>query len=203
MKFKSITGNLIKTLVFGNIWIALCAVSMYACTVVLHRLEWSWLLAGSIFGATLFVYNYHRLFRKKQIYARQISDRHKWILRHDKSLRWLAIAGFVLAVACFVPFLNAVLVYRLSPFLLLALFYVIPVWKGRQKWLRIRDIPYVKIFLVAAVWSFVTVVLAFLANDSEWLPDTGAWITIAHRFIFIFAITLPFDIRDLAHDKSG
>ncbi|MEZ5173587.1 MAG: hypothetical protein R2850_08790 [Bacteroidia bacterium] len=46
-------------------------------------------------------------------------------------------------------------------------------------------------------------VLAFLANDSEWLPDTGAWITIAHRFIFIFAITLPFDIRDLAHDKSG
>jgi 4-hydroxybenzoate polyprenyltransferase len=118
-------------------------------------------------------------------------------------LQVLALVGLLLAAGCFIPFLNKVLVIRLSPFLLLALFYVVPVWKTKGKWIRVRDIPYFKIFLVAAVWSFVTVVLAFLADNASWKPDIAAWGSILHRFIFIFAITLPFDIRDLEHDRGG
>ena len=203
MRLPPFIGELLKAVVFGNVWVALCAVAMYVCTVLLHRLEFNLFLAGSIFGATLFTYNYHRLFRKEKIYRGVVSERHLWIIEHHKKLQVLAVLGFLLAAGCFVPFLNKVLLIRLSPFLLLALFYVIPIWKREGKWLRVRDIPFFKIFLVAAVWSFVTVVLAFLADDSLWFPDLGAWISIAQRFIFIFAITLPFDIRDLEHDKSG
>ncbi|MEX1189302.1 MAG: UbiA family prenyltransferase [Bacteroidia bacterium] len=176
---------------------------MYWCTAYLHDLDIQVFLSLSIFGATLFIYNYHRLFRKKVIYAKEISERHQWILAHDRLLQVFAVAGFLLAAGCFIPYLNPTLFFRLSPFLLLSLFYVIPVWKGKKKWLRVRDIPFMKIFLVAAVWSFVTVFLAFLAEDPFWFPDIDAWLTTLQRFIFIFAITLPFDIRDLAHDRSS
>jgi len=193
--------KIIRLGVFGNLWVSLCAVSMYWCTAVMHDLKIHLLLSFSIFGATLFIYNYHRLFRKKVIYAKEISERHKWILAHDKLLQAFAVLGFLLAAGCFLPYLEKTLFLRLSPFLLLSLFYVVPVWKGKKKWLRVRDIPYVKIFLVAAVWAFVTVFLAFLAEDPLWFPDKAAWFSAAQRFVFIFAITLPFDIRDLKHDE--
>ena len=203
MKIPERILGLLRLLVFGNLWVAFCAVSMYWCTVYLHQMEVQFQLSLSIFGATLFIYNYHRLFRKEIIYKGYISNRHRWILSHHRLLQAFAIAGFILSVGCFIPYINPTLVFRLSPFLLLSLLYVIPVWKKGKKWIRIRDIPYIKIFLVAAVWSFVTVFLAFLAEDPYWFPGVAEWSTALQRFIFIFAITLPFDIRDLAHDRSS
>lgn len=203
MKFPERIQSLLRLLVFGNLWVSFCAVSMYWCTVFLHRMEIHYELSLSIFGATLFIYNYHRLFRKEIIYRGHISERHRWILSHHKLLQTFAIAGFILALGFFIPYLNPTLIFRLSPFLLLAFLYVIPVWRRGKRWIRIRDIPYIKIFLVAAVWSFVTVFLAFLAEDPYWFPGLAEWSTAIQRFVFIFAITLPFDIRDLAHDQSS
>jgi len=192
-----------RLLVFGNLWVALCAVSLYWCTALIHSLEINVFLSLSIFSATVFIYNYHRLFRKKIIYAKVRSERHEWILQHKRMLRALAYISLIAAIGFFVPYLNVTLFLRVSPFLALALFYVIPLWKSGGKWLRVRDIPFIKIFLVAAVWSFVTVFLPFLVDDPEWLPNLGSWHTIVQRFIYIFAITIPFDIRDLEHDKAS
>jgi 4-hydroxybenzoate polyprenyltransferase len=192
-----------RLLVFGNLWVAFCAVSLYWCTALLHKLEIEVFLSLSIFNATVFIYNYHRLFRKKVIYEKVRSERHEWILMHEKELQILALITLISAIGFFVPYMNIRLFLRFSPFLALALFYVIPIWKRRGKWLRVRDIPFIKIFLVAAVWSFVTVVLPFLADDPEWLPNVEIWHTIVQRFIYIFAITVPFDIRDLKLDKAS
>ena len=196
-------SKVIRTVVFGNLWVSFGAVCMYWSTVVLHHLSFSPFLSASIFGATLFIYNYHRLFRKELIYKKQASARHDWILNNASLLRIFALLGMILAVAGFVPYLNSTLFFRFSPFILLALLYVIPVWKKGKKWLRLRDIPYLKIFLVSAVWAFVTVFLPFLAHDPFWTPTLPEWLTTFQRFIFIFAITLPFDIRDLEHDRSN
>lgn len=197
-QFQKIT----RLVVFGNLWVSFGAVCMYASTVILHHLKLDWRLAACIFMATLFIYNYHRLFRKKKIYRGVISDRHRWIIAHDKLLQASAILGLILSVYLFLPYINERLILRFLPFASLALFYVVPVWKKEDKWLRIRDIPYVKIFLVASVWTFVTVLLPFLCIDPNWFPDTAVLITAAQRFMFIFAITMPFDIRDLEHDRS-
>jgi 4-hydroxybenzoate polyprenyltransferase len=192
-----------RFVVFGNFWVAFCALSLYWCTALIHGLELHFSLSMSIFGATAFIYNYHRLFRKKIIYAKERSERHNWILNNQRFLQVLAIVSALVAVGFFIPYLNETLVLRFSPFLLLALFYVVPLWKSKGKWKRVRDIPFVKIFLVAAVWAFVTVFLPFLADNPEWLPNSGSWFTMVQRFIFIFAITIPFDIRDLKHDKAS
>ncbi len=202
MQIPGWLSKIIRFVVFGNIWISLCAASLYWVTTCLHQIPFSPRIFAGIAGATLFIYNYHRLFRKKAIYKSQISERQQWILEHHLQLRLLAISGCALSIFSFLPFLTEQLFLRASPFLFIALLYVIPLWKRGNTWYRFRDIPYLKIVLVAAVWAFVTVFLPFLCINSAWFPDQSVWLTVLQRFLFIFAITLPFDIRDLAYDQE-
>ena len=81
---------------------------------------------------------------------------------------------------------------------LLSMAYVLP-WLGGRR--RLRDLNYLKIFLIAFVWAWVSVVLPALALHLEW--SIPVWILFLERLLFIFAITLPFDIRDLEVDAHN
>jgi 4-hydroxybenzoate polyprenyltransferase len=192
--------KIVRILVFGNCWVAFGAACLYWCTCILHKITPSIHLSMGVLGATLFIYNYHRLFRKTAIYAWQRSERHRWIVAHDALLKFFALLGLSLTIIGFLPFLTVPFIFKFSPFIVLTILYVVPIWRIDAKWIRLRDLPFIKIILVALVWSFVTVFIPFLANDINWLPSLSVWITFVQRFIFIFAITIPFDIRDLAHD---
>ena len=81
---------------------------------------------------------------------------------------------------------------------IISLGYVIPFLSGKK---RLRDFNHIKIFLIAIVWSWVTVFLpAFEIGEATTLP---VGLMILERAFFIFAITLPFDIRDLKVDSHS
>jgi len=81
---------------------------------------------------------------------------------------------------------------------IISLGYVIPFLKGKK---RLRDFNHIKIFLIAIVWSWVTVFLPAL--EIEATNSLSVWLMILERALFIFAITLPFDIRDLKVDSHS
>jgi 4-hydroxybenzoate polyprenyltransferase len=59
---------------------------------------------------------------------------------------------------------------------------------------------------VALVWAFVTVCLPFVILPDftfQSLLNPNIILTASNRFLFFFAITLPFDIRDLEHDRKN
>ena len=58
-----------------------------------------------------------------------------------------------------------------------------------------------KIFLITIVVSFVTIFLP-VANDPSVLLDLNTQFHFLTRCLFIFAITIPFDIRDMDYDKE-
>jgi 4-hydroxybenzoate polyprenyltransferase len=58
-----------------------------------------------------------------------------------------------------------------------------------------------KIFLIAIVWAWVTVLLPAVQEDQ--LEQWSTWGMSLERSLFIFAITLPFDIRDLKVDERS
>ena len=62
--------------------------------------------------------------------------------------------------------------------------------------------PYIKIFIIAGVWAFVTVIFPIKSFGKEWYScDT---FMVVERMAFVLAITIPFDIRDMAFDaKTG
>ncbi len=62
-----------------------------------------------------------------------------------------------------------------------------------------RKVKFLKIFLISYVWACCTVILPVLQADQKITSEVI--LLFVDRFIFIFAITLPFDIRDLKKDQ--
>lgn len=80
---------------------------------------------------------------------------------------------------------------------ILSIIYIIPIIKFKSKWIGLREFPFFKIFYIAFVWSLFTHIFPVLNLTSEWFS-----IGLLRRFIFIIALTIPFDIRDYEVDKD-
>jgi len=79
-----------------------------------------------------------------------------------------------------------------------SLAYVLPFFGKRR---RLRDFNQIKIYLVALVWAWVTVVLPVVQAEIDF--NTSHVLMYFERALFVFAITLPFDIRDLKVDRHS
>ena len=83
---------------------------------------------------------------------------------------------------------------------ILSLGYSVPALVKGAKGLR--SIKLLKIFLIMYVWAATTVFFPVVgAGQSIWHRDIV--LLFIERALFIFAITLPFDIRDYHSDRSG
>ncbi|MFT4664419.1 MAG: 4-hydroxybenzoate polyprenyltransferase [Polaribacter sp.] len=161
--------------------------------ILSDKIEFTY-LTGLVFLATLFLYAAHRIVGISRLKDFFDVDRYNVIA----SFKWhiflyAAVAG-VGCLYCFL-YLDRALQWALILPGLFSLAYVIP-FLGNKK--RLRDVNHVKIYLIAIVWAFVTVVLPALElKQATTLPVLLMFI---ERVFFIFIITLPFDIRDLKVD---
>lgn len=86
------------------------------------------------------------------------------------------------------------IIYLIFPFIISA-GYVIPL---RSEY-RLRDINYIKIFLIALVWAYISILPIILTDG---LSATLLSYLI-EKFLFLLAITIPFDIRDKTIDSRN
>ena len=87
---------------------------------------------------------------------------------------------------------------------LLALGYNIPFLTLNNQKIGLRNIPGIKLFLIALVWSVSCVLLPVVELEHNYqvnISSAETLLLVAKRFMFIAAITIPFDIRDLFQDK--
>jgi len=71
----------------------------------------------------------------------------------------------------------------------------------RVKFLPLRSIPLLKIFLISFVWASIGTVLPFLeTSDYHYFQFV---IIFLSQFFFIMAIALPYDIRDFYKDYKN
>lgn len=150
-----------------------------------------WLMYGLFaFFSTLAVYNGQRLFKAEK-------SKHTpwllWVKRHEKKL-------FLLIVVC--SLVSIVLLFLLQQFNLYALltlgitglisvFYVIKLGKR-----NLREIPYIKIHLIAVTWTIILVLFPLLNEGSK---EFGIGLVLSH-YLYVIAVTIPFDIRDIKYD---
>ena len=64
----------------------------------------------------------------------------------------------------------------------------------------LRKAPFMKIFVISIVWTIGTTILLVLENNLIFSEDVI--LNIIARFLFVFAITIPFDIRDIKYDTG-
>ena len=150
-------------------------------------------LLGFIFFATLFLYAVHRIVGLKRSQPFRQAGRYEVIGRFRSHIAFYALIAILCAGLFFLQLPLRVMAAAVLP-CLLALGYVVPLWKGY----RLRDLHYLKIFLIALTWSWITVILPAMELGLSYAFPV--YIMLLERVVFVFAITIPFDIRDMEID---
>lgn len=88
-----------------------------------------------------------------------------------------------------------------SPLALLSFFYSVPVIPSAGGRMAIRALPGVKIFMIALVWTGVTLILPIYIDGRPIDAEIG--LAVIQRLLFMIAITIPFDMRDLKYDHES
>lgn len=147
-----------------------------------------------VFFATLLLYALHRL-----VGLRMAADvpRYQRVVKYRKSLIISALVGIMGSLLFFLQ-LDSPLRITVLPVAFLSLGYALPVLPGGR---RLRDLPYLKVFLVAGCWAVVTVVLP--AMEYHILYNIPMWLMAIERMLYIFAFAIAFDIRDMEVDRQN
>jgi len=151
----------------------------------------NWLLYGLFsFYATLGVYNGQRLFKLNR---KSLTPWLQWVKKYQRSLFILSILSSLLAgiIVLKIGVSNTTSWMLLLASTFVSLFYVIRVF-GKN----FREIPMLKIHLIALTWVSVLILFPLL---NEGALDQSMNILVAH-YLYIVAVTIPFDIRDLKYD---
>ncbi len=156
----------------------------------------TWLL-GLVFFATLFVYALHRIIGISKVHEFLELERYAVIEKFKHHISFYALIAGIGGAICFWNISTAIKLSLIIPGII-SLGYVLPFMKGKK---RLRDFNHIKIFLIAIVWAWVSVFLPAMENIE--LMNYSIWLMVVERALFIFAITLPFDIRDLKVDTHS
>jgi len=192
----------IEALINSNIYIALAAVLFTVQAQIQLGMKPQWHpYLFIIFFATLFEYNVHRLITVLTNNAALNSKKHRWVRENLNAFYGVvavSVAGFI-----FVTFMaKKEVLIALAPVAVLTVFYSIPFFGFNQTLFRLREIPYLKIFLISFVWSYSTIILPIIQANIT-LERNQLILMLVERFLFIFAITIPFDVRDMEADQQA
>jgi len=178
--------SIIHFLVYSNIWVACCALCLAISTEVLFGIA-NLKVSQFVFFATLFIYNFQRIVQLKK---GQKNARKDWLNQHGIVICLLILVSGLMGLYRFIDFrlgTQTVIIFLgclsvLYPF-------------------RLRRIPFLKIFIISLVWAISTLLLLVLENNTP--ISQNVVLNLIARFLFVFSITIPFDIRDLKYDAQN
>jgi len=174
----------------SSIHVALAICALTAITVLSYDLPWDFWRFVFIFSASITGYNFAKFAGKAGLYHRSLA----WNL---KEIQVFSFFCFLLLI--FAAFKQSFLFLMINSVLaLLTVFYSIPFFKKPH---GLRQLSGLKIFIIAAVWSGATLWLP-LANNKQLLSWDVLDRTLSY-FVFVLALILPFEIRDLKYDNSN
>jgi 4-hydroxybenzoate polyprenyltransferase len=201
---KKIFDKALDYVLFSNVFIGLCAVAQAKVTYYLLNAECDKHVLGILFFATIALYNFSMLLSRPAEPQKSPFKRVRWIDSHYRlmiSLTLIAILSTIVA-ALFLSTASQILLLFLG---VIAVCYNLPIFTMGDLKFGLRNVPGLKLFLIALIWSLSCVLLPIVELGNTQLvviPPNDIILLIAKRFLFIAAITVPFDIRDLYQDKT-
>ena len=178
----------------SSIHVALAVFSLSYITFLEFNISYDNSVLYFIFYASITGYNFVKYFEVTKFHHRSLST---WL----KLIQIFSLLCFVLM--CYYSFrLEKITMFYITVFAVLTFLYTIPFIPKRKllnKQSNLRNIGGLKVFLIAFVWTGVTVFIPLLNNHLS--IDKGVIIESVQRFLIVIMLMLPFEIRDLQFDS--
>ncbi len=191
-------------LLFSNLFIGVCAVAQGMVTYYLLAAPPDKYILMFLGCSTVLIYNLSMLLSWPAQPQQSPFKRVRWIHSHYR----LTISLTLISALCVIPLALWYLNFQAQILMLftglIAVAYNFPFLTIHQKKIGLRNIPGIKLFLIGFVWAVSCVLLPILNIEHVHgisIPLNETILLVAKRFLFICAITIPFDIRDLFQDK--
>ena len=177
--------------------VSLAAAALFAMTQMELIDSCNWYFVFLMFFSTWFMYMAHRFIGLLMNPALEKAERFGFLKTYS---------GFILSLA---TVFGIGLLYIVSQIwkelewgkliipVLVVLSYSLPIFRRK----RLRDLPYIKLFAIGLIWSFLTVAMTFKGYPTG-LVNLATFLML-ERILFIIAITIPFDIRDEQVDREA
>lgn len=189
-------------IIFSNFLIAMAAVAQCLLTYMVLALQTNWYVVGIEGTATLLLYNFSLFLSKPKVPQNSPYLRTRWVFGHEGIFWTNSMAAVLLLLLCLwhVHFYTWVFLAVVG---LVSIGYSLPVFRFKGRPGGLRQVPGLKLFHIALVWSL----------SSVGLPVVEAWAEGGHidwqmanalgllKILFLLICTLPFDIRDMKQDS--
>jgi len=184
-----ILKSLFKFYINSSIHVALSVVSLTIITFIRFDVKIDLHLLTFIFLATISGYNFVKYAPVAKLYHRSLTKRLKVIQFFS------FLCGILLFVSCF--YIKKEVIYLSIILGLLNMFYAIPAPKS-----SLREIPLLKIFVIAVIWATTTVCFPFIyVGDS--ISFNNLWVfELIERFFLVVLLMVPFEVRDYPYDRN-
>lgn len=195
-RFISFISRIFSYYVQSNIHVSISAGALVLITGLYFNVDMTY-SAFFISLSTCFSYNMIRYLKSKNELLKP--EIQKWFDENLKGLLVLNGVVLLLLIDCVLKMRLEELFFIL-PFALCTLFYMLPTVRVFRKKVFLRNVPGLKIFLIAVAWAGLTTLYPFYHNS---LPiGLNEWLVFVSRFLFVIVLTIPFDIRDLDFDSQ-
>jgi 4-hydroxybenzoate polyprenyltransferase len=191
-----------RNTVYSNVWIAIGAAAFCFQGELLIDASSGGILPLFVFFATVFLYNFQRAVKLFHKPSYSIPGRNTWLVKNRKAIGlWSIVGGLAMLVIAFTLPLRDWIVLSIGG--IVSILYVTKIGRRGGKSLAIRELPFIKIFLIAFSWVITGVVFPWVHHGywSVFESKEILWVAL-EKLCFIVAITIPFDIRDLQYDDS-
>jgi 4-hydroxybenzoate polyprenyltransferase len=200
---KKTLQSVFDFLLFSNIFMSLCAVAQGLVTFYLIGTKPVLPVIGLLFTSTLGIYNFCILITKPKDPDNSPYKRVRWFYAHYRLMVTFTMVSLLSLIPLFflMSMESRILLIFFS---IISFLYGIPLFSLNGRKFGFRNLPGLKQFLITLVWTMSTVLLPILEAQHAYLTNISlrdTTILIAKRFLFIAALTVPFDIRDLFQDK--
>ena len=172
----------------SSIHVALAVYALVRITERYFNLSYNEPLDYFIFYGTITGYNFVK-------YAGIAKLHHRSLTNNLKLIQVFSFVCFGLTVFYGVQLQLKTLLFFI-PFGILTLLYAVPIFRK-----NLRNISSIKILIIALVWAGVTTLLPML-DVKVFTFSKNQILAFVQRFLFVIALTIPFDIRDLQFDDQ-
>ena len=186
--------QLLNFYINSSIHVGLAAFALTWVTLIQFELEYDANVLYFVFYASVTGYNFVKYFGVAKFHHRSLAG---WL----KAIQILSFVAFLALI--YYAFMLKISTLILSTLLgLITFLYAIPILPQKyfiddQK--NLRQISGLKVYVIALVWTFATVIVPLINNDVE--INTDVIIVSVQRFCYVLVLMLPFEIRDLNYDS--